>query len=273
MNLLFAAQSGWGKSYHSQAWLEKNIPEYDVSVILDYKDEYRGLVKHGLCKYVIAGPEELRKWGVRHYTALLDQNQHIVLVRHDRLNGEDWQQVAARVIAAARRMKKSALIAIDEAHFVAPQRGKVHEQIIGLATTGRGENVSSVWISQRLSEMEETVISQCQARILGGFESSADLSKVAKIVEYPEKLHNPQAGKVQKAPEELQPLDDSGTQAKGGLVPALRKFEDDEGNTIGSEWIYSDNSGDRRRLNTQHVTMESTHYGAQGKRLEPPEYQ
>jgi hypothetical protein len=266
MNLLFGAQSGWGKSYHAQAWLEQNIPNYDTSLILDFKDEYRGLVKHGLCKFAIAGPKELKTWGVEQYRQLLQATDHVVLARHERMGVEEWQAIAARAIAAGRRMD-SCLLAIDEAHFVAPQKGGVPEPIEGLATTGRGEGASSVWITQRLAKIEETVASQCQARMLGGFESSADLNKVADLVEYPSDLHNPQVRDVATAiPNDLEPTNRSPPPG------SLQKHENDDGDTIGSEWIYSDNSGRRERVDTRNVSMESTHYGSQGNDLEMPTY-
>jgi len=266
VNLLLAAQSGWGKSAKAQNVMEENIPEYERMVVLDFKDEYRGLVKADFAEWFIVGPDEAN-WSVAKWVAFLRKNAKVVLARH-RLNASTWKEVAARIIAAARRLG-DILVVVDEAHFVAPQKTKIPKATKGLATTGRGEGASSIWVSQRLSEMEETVISQCQARLLGGFESSADLGKVSKVIEYPEDLHNPQAGKVPKSPEELQPVDDSGTQAKGGLVPALRKFLDDDGHTIGSEWIYSDNTGERRRIDTRGMfeDMRSTHYGAQGMNI------
>ena len=58
LNLLLAAQSGWGKSFKGQHVIEKNLPEYDHVVVLDYKDEYRGLVKAGLANWWIGGPRE-----------------------------------------------------------------------------------------------------------------------------------------------------------------------------------------------------------------------
>lgn len=268
MNLLFAAQSGWGKSYHAQAWIEKNLPEYETTVLLDFKDEYRGLVKEDMAKTWIAGPHELADWGIEEWSRILEDNDRLVIAKHSDLDVEDWQLVAARVIAAARRLEGSVLVAIDEAHFVAPQRGTLHDSIKGLATTGRGEGASSMWITQRLTEIEETILAQCQARMLGGFESTGDLNKIARIIEYPEEVHNPQAGDVSHVPEELQAPEDG----MGGLSTPLRKFEDDDGNTTGSEWIYSDNSGDRDRLDTSNLEMESTHYGAQGETLEAPNY-
>lgn len=267
MNLLEAAQSGWGKSAKAQNLMEKNAPDYDRMVVLDFKDEYRGLVKADIAAWWIAGPKEQR-WSKSQWRTFIEANPKVVLARHNDLNAEAWRDLAAVVVDAARDLG-DVLIVIDEAHFVAPQRGKTPPAVKGLATTGRGEGASSIWVTQRLSEMEETVIAQCQSRLLGGFESSADLDKVARVVEYPEALHNPQAGRVQNSPEELQPVDDSGTQSKGGLVPSLRKFEDDDGNTIGSEWIYSDNTGERRRVDTRGMfdSMTSTHYGAQGKQI------
>lgn len=57
MHMLFAAQSGWGKSLHFQAYAEENLdaPNYDPGVVLDYADEYRGLVKAGFAKHWICG--------------------------------------------------------------------------------------------------------------------------------------------------------------------------------------------------------------------------
>jgi hypothetical protein len=268
VNLALAAQSGFGKSAKTQEVVEKNAPDYDHVVVLDFKDEYRGLVKADIMKWWITGPKEMR-WQKSQWSAFIENNKKVVLARHNALNEADWREVAATVIAAARDLG-DVLIVIDEAHFVAPQSGATPPAVKGLATTGRGEGASSIWVTQRLAEMEETVLAQCQSRLLGGFESSADLDKVARIVEYPEKLHNPQAGKVPNSPEELQPLDDSGTKAKGGLVQALRKFEDNNGNTVGSEWIYSDNTGERRRMDTRGMfdDMQSEHYGAQGKKIE-----
>ena len=48
---------------------------------------------------------------------------------------------------------------------------------------------------------------------------------------------------------------------------SLQKQENDHGDTIGSEWVYSDNSGERERQSTAGLAdeMASTHYGNQGK--------
>jgi len=46
MNIGVLAKSGWGKSFTSQSIQEDNIPDYDHVIILDYKDEYGGLVEH-----------------------------------------------------------------------------------------------------------------------------------------------------------------------------------------------------------------------------------
>jgi hypothetical protein len=50
MNLAFGARTNWGKSYSYglQAYTERNAPEYDRTVLVDYKDKYTGLVESGL---------------------------------------------------------------------------------------------------------------------------------------------------------------------------------------------------------------------------------
>lgn len=260
MNQLFAAQSGWGKGWTCQAYTETNTEEYDHVAVLDYKDEYRGLVKAGFAKHWIAGPKE-RGWTADAWRSLLESNPKVVIARHG-LTEDHWSEVCAKIAKAARSLAgaNSVLVVVDEAHFVAPQGGKLDPALKGLATTGRGENCSSMWVTQRLQELHETVIAQCQSRMLGGFQSDRDLRKID--VEYPREVHRPGASELPYLPDALHAPD-------AGPVP-LRKFEDDHGDTVGSEWIYSDDSGTLERIDTRQVRMESTHYGRQGKPLRRP---
>lgn len=255
--------SGWGKSYHAQAIMEASIPEFDYVAILDFKDEYRGLVKAGLARHFIVGPKEAR-WSTETWQQFLEQNGAVVFARHQ-LKPETWQKVAARIITASRRLAQqsgSALVAIDEAHFVAPQQGTVLDAVEGLATTGRGEGASSLWITQRLAKLEKTVVSQCDETLLGGFSAPQDRSQIQ--AEYPVDVHNPELnGEIHGLPEELH--------ADDGPLP-LRKFEDDDGHTVGSEWVYANNSGEKERRDTRGMTMETTHYGPEGNPITDPAY-
>jgi len=260
--LLFAAQSGWGKSYHAQAWMESNAEAYEGMVVLDYCGEYRGLVKHGLAQHWIVGPRE-RRLSVSGWVDVLAANPKLVLERHNSLTAEKWRHVCNRVAEAARRLDRDQLVVVDEAHFVVPQQGKLLEALKSIATTDRGAGTSSMWITQRLAEINKTITTQCQSRMLGGFKGG-DLGSVS--VEYPEDLHNPTADPPpRRLPDELLP--------PGRERPtSLQKHKDDSGSTIGSEWMYSDDSGEIRRINTQNVTMHSTHHGSEGNDLNPPEY-
>lgn len=259
-HLLLAAQSGWGKSFFAQGWIESNVPEFDRTVILDYKDEFRGLVKEGLASHLLVGPREkhltTEQWG-----DVIESNDRLVLARHS-INADEWRECCDRIVSALRSRSGTGLVAVDEAHFVTPEGGSIPTALKGLATTGRGEGMASVWITQRLTEMSETIIAQCGAKILGGFGSDRDLKKLSGYVEYPEEVHNPQYGTVRGLPPELEASDGP---------HSVRKFEEG-GDTVGSEWIYSDESGEQRRLDTRGMAMKSTHYGAQGKNLEMPEF-
>jgi hypothetical protein len=261
MHRLLAAQSGWGKSWYAQAILESNIPEYPVAVVLDHKDEYRGLVEGDIAGWFIAGPRESR-WSVDRWADLLRNRPRVVVCRH-RLGSEDWRATAGRVVSAARRVGRSAgggFVALDEAHFLAPQRGSTPDPIKGLATTGRGERISSLWITQRLTELEETVIAQVGERLLGGFSSDRDLAKIEKITEYPTELHNPSLSSVGRLPDSLQ--------SDGENIP-LRRFEN-SGSTVGSEWAFSDDRGNMERRNTRNVDMKTTHHGPEGRAIHDP---
>ncbi|MCD2202749.1 ATP-binding protein [Halobacterium sp. KA-6] len=261
MNGLLAAKAGFGKSWYTQAWTEENAEEYDRLAVLDFKDEYRGLVKAGYAKHFIVGPREAEAFGVAEWKQFLKQNPRVVLCRH--VDAETWrEEVADPVMKANRQLAGTSLTVIDEAHFVAPQRGNVPDGVKGLATTGRGEGASSLWVTQRLTELDETVLAQMMFTILGGFTSSGDLSKIRSIIEYPVEVHNPSVDRVTAAlPDELL--------VDGEALP-LRKFTDENGDTVGSEWVYGDESGHIERKDTRNVSMDSTHYGAQGETLKAP---
>jgi len=267
--VLLAAKSGWGKSWNTQAWLEENLPEQDFAAVLDYKDEYRGLVRGtapsipetDLCSWHIAGPGEVGL-SPAGWAAILEAGKRVIIPRY-RIDGDDWREVVGNVCAACRRLyeehpEAKILTAIDEAHIAAPQRGKYPEDTKKAATTGRGEGLSSLWITQRLAEMEETIVAQCDEQILGGFSSDADLGKIS--VDYPAAVHDTRSSSAGALPEPLQ---------VDGNEP-LRKFQDDAGNTVGSEWIWSNDSGLLERVDTRNVELASRHYGSQGQSLSSP---
>lgn len=260
MNLLLAAISGWGKSHHTQAILEESLKggEYDHAAILDFCDEYRGLVKAGFAKHLIVGPREA-EWSPATWREVFQQEPYLVLARLDELAVETWRETCARIIQGVRRLD-SPLVAIDEAHFVAPQRAKLLDPIKELATTGRGAGASALWISQRLSELDETPIAQCQSRMLGAFRSDSDLNKLKGSLEYPVDAHKPGGVPVTgNFPDQLL--------TNEGQI-SVRKWEDPP----GSEWFYSTDSGKLERVSTRGLEMDSTHYGQAGNDLELPEY-
>lgn len=262
---LMGAKSGWGKSRETQVWAETNIKgdTFDGVVILDYCDEFRGLVKAGFADYWPAGPDE-ESWSADAWRQVITKNPNLVIAKHDQMDAQTWrEQICGPVVAACRQLG-DILIIIDEAHFVVPQSGTIPDPISGLGTTGRGEGASSLLVTQRMQMVDEDFVSQLTAWMLGGFGSDNDRDKLGGIVDgYPVVVHNPTAATVPHLPEELL--------VKGEPLP-VRKFKNDAGKTIGSEWIYSNESGELARYDTRYSTMESTHYGQSGNAIERPDY-
>ncbi|AXG09485.1 ATP-binding protein [Haloplanus rubicundus] len=256
MRMLIAAKSGWGKSYVGQSYLEDNIKEFDHAIILDFKNEFRGLVKSGLASYVGVGQAEMGI-SVEGWRTIIEQNGTVV-VDGEVLGPDTWREVATIIAKAARRVDGRVLVGVDEAHLVAPQDVKLPEAIKLLATTGRGK-VSSIWITQRLQEIDEAVISQNNANLLGGFGSNRDRGKLD--VEYPVEVHNPEADRVPNLPAELHHAED-------GPVP-LQKTEVN-GVVRSSEWIYSTDEGEMERLDSASINMMAEHYGGSDQKLEHP---
>ena len=256
---LIAAKSGWGKSYLAQWWIEDNLKDYPVVVVLDRRDEFRGLVKSGFCQWGIIGPNEVNA-PASAWQDVFEENGRMVLARH-KIHGEDWMNAVASIIQAALSLEEDVLVCIDEAHKVAPQSGNYPEPLETLATEGRGR-CASLWITQRLAKLDETPIGEMMVYLLGGFQSDADLRKVGRNVGYPQDVHKVGASRVAGLPEDLHAPDE-------GAVP-VRKFTDENGSTVGSEWVYSDDSGRHRRINSGDLEMESTHHGPESLSLSVP---
>lgn len=260
-HLLLAAISGFGKSLQAQAWMEKNLPKFDHAAILDYKDEYRGLVKEGYASYLVVGEKEA-ELSVDAWKQFFRDNGRVVLKRN--VGVDLWRQVADRIALALQELEGTGFFAFDEGRFIASQRKGTPENVLEIATTGRGEGVSSMVMVQRLQQLDEEYLSQCNEKLLGGFTSDKDRKKLE--VEYPEEVHNPESReRIHDLPEELH--------ADDGPVP-VRRWTDEEGRTIGSEWIYSNDQGERKRIDTTGLPdqMETTHYGPEGEHLDMPEY-
>ncbi|MGB9987311.1 ATP-binding protein [Salarchaeum japonicum] len=256
---VLAAKTGWGKSWFCQVYTEANLQSVEYAVVLDYKDEYRGLAKSGFARWMGVGDHEATL-DASAWTTALEDNRKLILARAG-LRSETWQEVAANVVRAAREIDGTALVVIDEAHFVAPQRGGFPEEVEGLATTGRGEGVSSLWVTQRPAKLDETILAQMDRTVLGGFKSDADLDKISGYIEYPKEFHNANTRRVSgPVPDDLR---------VDGEPLALRRFTDDADHTVGSEWIRSDD-GDFERVDTRDKSMQSTHYGPEGHKLADP---
>lgn len=259
MNTLFGARTNWGKSYCSQAYIERNTDEVDLVFAVDYDDEYTGLVETGIMKRLTV-PPETTALDVDDWHALIDANGSMQLAR-DGCTDEQWREIIATFVQTLSERSESVFVALDESHRLAPQRGDYPDAIDTLATTWHGDGMLVVWITQRMAKLDKDIVTQTQASMLGGFGDGADLDQVAAAIEYPKAVHKADAERCHRTlPEALQ-ID--------GEPLTLRRFTDDEGNTIGSEWIYSDDTT-LRRENSQDWPVKATHYGKDRMRIKHP---
>jgi len=251
---LIAAQSGWGKSWVTQQRIESNIDSFDAVVVLDYCDEYRGLAKAGLAKWLGVGQQEATL-SVDGWRRLMDEHGAIVAARA--VGAATWREdVAATVAQAAFEYDGDVLIVVDEAHFVARMRKATPKPVEELATTGRGAGVASIWVTQKIAKLDSVVSSQCDRKMLGGFIDPNDIDRVDGVTVYNGDLHNPQLDTVRGLPDEL--LDDDGESSTLSHTDP------------GSEWIYSTRDGDYDRIDSSRLSMDSTHYGPEGSTLNKP---
>jgi hypothetical protein len=258
MNQAIGAQTNWGKSYATQYTVEQNLDEFDGVVVADYKDEYRGLVEaFDLQRLTVpAGAEAVT---VDNWADLLADTQRVQLARSGATT-EQFRETVATVVRALSGLDGTWFVVLDEAHKLAPQREGCPDPFITLATTWHGDGMGVMWVTQRFTKLEETVLAQCQASLLGGFQSTNDLRKI-EAVEYPPEVHHTARERVSAALPDALLVD--------GEPLTLRRFTDDADNTVGSEWVYTD-TGTLRRVDSGKWNLQSTHYGSDRKRIKQP---
>lgn len=248
---VIAAMSGFGKSYVAQHDIETNLKNVDFAVIADYKDEFRGLAKANFAQWMAIGEPEANL-SAEAWETLLREYRYIVCARD--VTPETWQEWLATISRVAQEfINGTVLVVIDESHFVAPQGNGYPDKVKELATTGRGNGVASTWISQRLQELDETVVSQSDARILGGFQNDNDIDKIRPVLPYPADVHNIQA-----------------ENPPGKWDSPLEVVKDPDGGIRRSEWIYNDMTGEYRRFDSATLEMKSEHYGGESVELDRP---
>jgi hypothetical protein len=216
------------------------------------------LVKSGLLKRLTL-PTGATRLSPEDWHTILDQGEDLQVVRAG-CTDEQWRKSIAPLIFALSERSESTFLVLDEAHRLAPQGSKYPSQFDTLATTWHGSGMGVLWVFQRFAKIDKDILSQCTTSVLGGFQSGADIDQV-EAVEYPAEVHLTNSERVhQSLPEEL---------LVDGEPLTLRRFTDDNDLTIGSEWIYSDDTT-LQRVNSQEWEMNSTHYGTDRKRISHP---
>lgn len=273
MHLLLAAASGWGKGYLAQILTYRNMTgdRYDAVVVLDTSNEFRGLCseEHGPAPatHWTVTDTERQKLDRNDWREMIAANRNLVLERGV-AKGEDWREAAAEIIMGARLSNLDVLVVIDEGHGVAPQQGAYPDEIHDLATDGRtegGSATSSMWLTQRLAQIDKDVSGNCNGRFIGGFEDAGTLSSISDVLPYPKELHSSGGQEVHaNLSEDLCAAD--------GRKISVRKWTDPDENgepqTVNSEWIYSDETGKVERKESNDYEAACDHVGASGKRID-----
>lgn len=255
MNEAVGAKTNWGKSYAAQNLCEQNLPEFDGLVLLDYKDEYSGLVDEFDSVKRLQVPSGAENIAPSTWLQKLRETPRIQFARTSATT-EQWREVCANIAIALSQWEQTAFVVVDEAHKVAPQ-SQAPDPLVTLATTWHGDGYGVLWITQRWAEIETTIVAECEASMLGGFRDTNDLGRI-DAVEYPAEIHKSVATRTDRMVPDALLVD--------GEALTLRRFEDEEGHTIGSEWIYSDDSS-LRRVDSREWDLQSTHYGSDRQRI------
>lgn len=175
-----AANSGGGKSWLLRSMLE-HTHGHVQQLIIDDAGEFRTL-REVFLDYIVAGGEDadLRlapEKSSRVLRELLQSRVNIIVdlssFDHNE-RGEIVVGMTSALFTLASRKFRSVLIALDEAHLAAPESGQLRgygkeslEAVTRIATAGRKYQYGLVVATQRLSQLDNTVLGMCNNRAYG----------------------------------------------------------------------------------------------------------
>ncbi len=174
------AKRGYGKSHTARVIVEEGRLLGHTFLIIDPQDAYLNLKGF---EYINAQDvKSARGLGV-----LLSQSNKNVVIRTKRLPTEEQAKFVRDLISEYRRYVRKGIqtVVIDEIHKFAPegQKTEAKETIRGMFQENRSDGLGCIAITQRISRLDKTILSQADHLAIGRVTSFRDKEAVKNYID------------------------------------------------------------------------------------------
>jgi hypothetical protein len=179
------SKSGFGKSYTARVIIEDGIKTGQSFVILDPQDAYLNMPEF---EYIpaenVKSPKAL---GV-----LISQSNRNIVIQLRKLSIEKQNDFVKDFLTEYRKTARKGIqtIVMDEAHKFAPEMQKTAAKEItrGMAQEDRSYGIGFIAITQRISRLDKTILSQADNIAIGRVTSNVDKKAVDNYLDNKEDI-------------------------------------------------------------------------------------
>lgn len=179
------SKSGYGKSYACRVIIEEGVSKGHTFVVVDPQAAYGNLKDFD---YINAAQvKSARQLGV-----LIAQTNKNVVISTKGLSIEDQNEFMFYFLQAYKKniQKGIQTIVIDEIHKFAPEGEKTASKnlIRGLFQENRSDGLGCIAVTQRISRLDKTILSQSDHLLIGKVTSFRDKEAVKNYIDNPDDL-------------------------------------------------------------------------------------
>jgi len=174
------AKSGFGKSYTARVIIEEGIKTGQTFIVVDPQDAYLNLPE-----FAYINAEDVKS--AKGLAILLSQTNKNTVIRIKRLTIEDQNGFMHSFITEFRKNIRRGIqtIVIDEVHKFAPEGQKTasRDVIRGMFQENRSDGLGCIAITQRISRLDKTILSQADHLCIGRVTSHRDKEAVKNYID------------------------------------------------------------------------------------------
>ena len=174
------AKSGFGKSYTARVIIEEGIKTGQTFIVVDPQDAYKNLPD-----FAYINAEDVKS--AKGLAILLSQTNRNTVIGTKRLTIEDQNAFMHSFISEFRKNIRQGIqtIVIDEVHKFAPEGQKTasRDVIRGMFQENRSDGLGCIAITQRISRLDKTILSQADNLCIGRVTSHRDKEAVKNYID------------------------------------------------------------------------------------------
>lgn len=179
------SKSGYGKSYTSRVIIEDGIKNGNTFTIIDPQDAYLNL--NGFEYIKISDVKDPKAYGI-----LLAQSRRNTVIRTKHESEEDQNKFLNTFLTSYKKHIKKGIqtLVIDEVHKFAPEGANTLSKntVRGLSQENRSDGLGIITVTQRVSRLDKTILSQADNLFIGRVTSFRDKEAVKNYIDNPDDL-------------------------------------------------------------------------------------